>query len=41
LSFIEFTYNHSVHSTFDYLLFEVIYGYNPLTPLHFFFFDQM
>jgi len=27
MSFIEFTYNHSVHST-DYLLFEIFYGFN-------------
>ena len=31
--FIEFAYNHSVHSTIDYSLFEIIYGFNPLTPL--------
>jgi len=33
LIFIEFAYNHSVHSTIDYSLFEIIYGFNPLTPL--------
>ena len=31
--FIEFAYNHSVHSTIDYSLFEIIYGFNPLTSL--------
>jgi hypothetical protein len=33
LSFIEFAYNHSVHSTNDYSPFEIVYGFNPLTPL--------
>jgi hypothetical protein len=33
LIFIEFANNHSVHSTIDYSLFEIIYGFNPLTPL--------
>ena len=28
---IEFTYNHSVHSTTDYSLFEIFYGFNLLT----------
>ena len=31
--FIEFAYNHSVHSTIDYSPFEIVYGFNPLTPL--------
>jgi len=33
LPFIEFTYNRSVHSTTDYSPFEIVYGFNPLTPL--------
>jgi len=33
LPFIEFAYNRSVHSTTDYSLFEIVYGFNPLTPL--------
>jgi hypothetical protein len=33
LSFIEFAYNRSVHSTIDYSPFEIVYGFNPLTPL--------
>jgi hypothetical protein len=33
LSFIEFAYNRSVHSTTNYSPFEIIYGFNPLTPL--------
>jgi len=33
LSFIEFAYNHSVHSTTNYSPFEIIYEFNPLTPL--------
>jgi len=33
LILIEFAYNHSVHSTIDYSLFEIIYGFNHLTPL--------
>ena len=33
LPFIEFAYNRSVHSTTDNSPFEIIYGFNPLTPL--------
>jgi hypothetical protein len=33
LPFIEFAYNRSVHSTTDFSPFEIIYGFNPLTPL--------
>ena len=33
MSFIEFTYNRSVHSTTDYSPFEIVYGFNLLTPL--------
>jgi hypothetical protein len=28
-----FAYNWSVHSTTDFFLFEIVYGFNPLTPL--------
>jgi len=35
LSFIEFAYNRSVHSTIDYSPFEIVYSFNPLTPLDF------
>jgi hypothetical protein len=31
--FIEFAYNRSVHSTPDFSPFEIVYGFNPLTPL--------
>jgi len=34
LSFIEFAYNHSVYSTTNYSPFEIVYGFNPLTPLN-------
>jgi hypothetical protein len=33
LPFIEFAYNRSVHSTIDFSPFEIVYGFNPLTPL--------
>ena len=33
LSFIEFTYNRVMHTTTSYSPFEIVYGFNPLTPL--------
>lgn len=33
LPFIEFAYNCSEHSTTDFSPFEIIYSFNPLTPL--------
>ena len=32
LPFIEFAYNRSVHSTTNFSSFEIVYGFNPLTP---------
>jgi len=33
MSFIEIVYNRSMHFTTDYSPFEIVYGFNPLTPL--------
>ena len=33
LPFIEFAYNRSVHSTTNFSPVEIVYGFNPLTPL--------
>jgi hypothetical protein len=33
LSFVEFAYNRTVHSTTSFSPFEIVYGFNPLTPM--------
>ena len=33
MPFIEFAYNRAMHTTTSYSPFEIIYGFNPLTPL--------
>jgi hypothetical protein len=33
LPYVEFAYNRSVHSSTSYSPFEIVYGFNPLTPL--------
>ena len=35
LPFIEFAYNRSVHSTTNFSPYEIVFGFNPLTPLDF------
>ena len=35
MSFIEFAYNHNMHSTTNYSPFKIVYSFIPLTPLYF------
>ena len=34
LPFVEFAYNRTVHSTTDFSHFEIVYRFNPLTPMN-------
>ena len=34
LAFVEFSYNRSMHSVTKHSPFEVVYGFNPITPLY-------
>jgi hypothetical protein len=34
LPFVKFAYNRTVHSTPGFSPFEIVYGFNPLTPMH-------